>query len=122
MNGLPMSSIPGLLAIAVGIIAVFWMFRDARARAFYPILWTVPFALIYFTLHLFSPLAGVVLFLYLIFRPKGKILPCPHCGARHLESLAMCPKCEGPVRRDCPHCQASAHYHDSKCPECGGQL
>ena len=35
----------------------------------------------------------VGLIMHLATRPKGNLVPCPHCGKKRLEGLATCPHC-----------------------------
>ena len=108
------------LKVASGVFALVWMYRDARARDANPVLWTTGLALGALFIHWVLPIVGAVV--YALFRPKGKLGRCPHCGAGHIEWFAQCPRCEGQLKKDCPHCRESVPYRSTRCPECGGLL
>lgn len=108
------------LKVASGVFALVWMFRDARARDANPTLWTASLAFGALFIHWIFPLAGAAVYWY--FRPKGKVYPCPHCGAGYVEWLAECPKCERPLKKDCTRCHASVPITAATCPECDALL
>ncbi len=107
------------LKVATGVFALVWMYKDARARDANPLLWTVALALGALFIHWIFPHVGALV--YLIFRPKGKLGRCPHCGSGHLDWLAECPKCHGALKKDCPRCHESVPYAARTCPECGAR-
>lgn len=104
-------------AIILGAaLILYWVYRDARSRDAYPPLWFAALAFSGLFLHALAvPLGALV---YLIFRPKGRMLPCPHCGTKRLSTLVQCPKCEGPLKKDCYRCHAAIPYEATQCPEC----
>jgi hypothetical protein len=79
--------IGGLLGLAIWIFLVVFVYKDAKARGMdNAVLLTVVTAL--------TGLLGVII--YLLMRPKGNLVPCPHCGKKRLEGSAKCPHCGQP--------------------------
>ena len=61
-----------------------WVERDARARGLESSLW-------WMLLVIFTNFLGLAI--YLIARPKGNLIECPHCGKRRLGMGARCLYC-----------------------------
>ena len=123
MTQTPAETLDLALKVAADISALVilvWMYRDARARDANPILWAAAAALSALFIH--WALALIAAGIYLLFRPKGRLLRCPHCRARYIYWLAQCPKCEGPLKKDCPRCHSSVPYAETACPDCGALL
>lgn len=108
------------LLLVVAAALFFWIFRDARARDAYPVLWVAAIFAATFLIHPGFLPAGLLV--YLLARPKGRLDRCPHCGAPHLHWLARCPKCSGPLKKDCHHCGADVPYSAVECTQCGRHL
>jgi len=93
------SAVPGLAAcggclsiwiilvvalIAMGIAILVWVQKDAKNRGMdNPILWMI---LVFFT-------SWLGLLIYVLSRPKGKLVQCPNCKGKRLEVLNKCPHC-----------------------------
>lgn len=103
--------------VGLDVLILAWMFRDARARDAQPVLWFAALALGALFVHVYIPVLGALV--YLIFRPRGRVDRCPHCGSGYIHYLAHCPKCEGPVKKECMRCRAMVPYTAGTCPECG---
>jgi hypothetical protein len=77
-----------LIAVSIGayIFTAIWIMKDAKARN------SENAQLV--TILGWIPATWVVgLIVHLVTRPKGNLVPCPHCGKRRLEGLATCPHC-----------------------------
>jgi hypothetical protein len=75
--------------IAFWLIVGFWIMKDAKARQspnaqLVTILGWIPFT------------TTIALIVHLITRPKGRLVPCPHCQKKRLEGSAVCPNCGQP--------------------------
>jgi Phospholipase_D-nuclease N-terminal len=68
------------------ILLIVWVAKDATSRrADSAILWII--------VVLFFPLVGIIV--YLIVRPQGLTVKCPHCGNDRLQGSPTCPHCGG---------------------------
>lgn len=77
-----------LFAVAVGVTIVVIIFKyikkDAISRGDSPgKAW-------------FALLGLIGLLIYLLTRPQGNLLPCPHCRANRMQGLPRCPHCGNP--------------------------
>jgi len=74
-------------SLAAWIFTGIWVMKDAKARNSE-------------NAQLVTILGWVVwpvgLIMHLVTRPKGNLVPCPHCGKKRLEGLATCPHCGQP--------------------------
>ena len=74
-------------ALAAWIFTGIWVMKDAKARNSE-------------NAQLVTILGWVIwpvgLIMHLATRPKGNLVPCPHCGKKRLEGLATCPHCGQP--------------------------
>lgn len=80
-----------LIIVAVGgwIFTAIWIMKDAKARnsenaQLVTVLGWIPFTWV------------IALIVHLVTRPKGNLVPCPHCQKKRLEGLATCPHCGQP--------------------------
>ena len=70
--------------IALNIALLVWVARDAKARGMdNSVLWMV--------LVMITGLLGLII--YLLSRPKGNLIPCPHCGNKRMQVGMKCPHC-----------------------------
>jgi hypothetical protein len=77
------------LAIAAWIFAAIWVMKDAKARN------SENAQLV--TILTWIPATWVVgLIVHLVTRPKGNLVPCPHCQKKRMEGSAVCPHCGQP--------------------------
>jgi cytochrome bd-type quinol oxidase subunit 2 len=68
--------------VVIGILYMVWVAKDAKSRGMdTPILWMI------------LAVTWVGLIVYLLVRPKGKLVACPHCGEKRLENSEKCPHC-----------------------------
>ena len=77
-----------LIAASVGayIFTAIWIMKDAKARN------SENAQLV--TILGWIPATWVIgLIVHLVTRPKGNLVPCPHCGKKRLEGSATCPHC-----------------------------
>ncbi len=80
-----------LIIVAVGgwIFSGIWVMKDAKARNSENAQLVTVLAWIPFTWWL-----GLII--HIATRPKGNLVPCPHCQKKRLEGLATCPHCGQP--------------------------
>ncbi len=70
--------------IALNIALLVWVARDAKNRSMdTPVLWMVVVILTGF----------IGLIIYILARPQGNLVPCPHCGNKRMQVSAKCPHC-----------------------------
>lgn len=73
-----------IFILGVHIAILIWVAKDAKARGIDEVvLWLIAVFLM--------GIAGLVI--YLILRPKGTLLNCPHCERQRLRSSTRCPHC-----------------------------
>lgn len=72
-----------LLVLVLNIALLFWVYKDAEKRGASAGAWLI-------VVFLFGLLG---LLLYLIARPKGKLVACPECGKMKPITDAICPHC-----------------------------
>ena len=78
-----------IVAVAGWIFTAIWIMKDAKARnsenaQLVTVLGWIPFTWV------------IALIVHLVTRPKGNLVPCPHCQKKRLEGLATCPHCGQP--------------------------
>jgi hypothetical protein len=80
-----------IIAVSIGgwIYAAIWVMTDAKAR-------NSENAQLVTVLTWIPPTWVIGLIVHLVTRPKGNLVPCPHCGKKRLEGLATCPNCGQP--------------------------
>jgi len=77
------------LAIGAWIFTAIWIMKDAKARN------SENAQLV--TILGWIPATWVVgLIVHLVTRPKGNLVPCPHCQKKRMEGSAVCPHCGQP--------------------------
>lgn len=104
-----------IIALPLGI----WLHRDAKARDYSWMLWTCsPFILLLAPLPAAIILAVILLVVYLILRPAGALLKCPHCNKRVHEILFICPFCQKNAKHECLNCHEPVPWEAEKCPYC----
>jgi hypothetical protein len=98
--------------VLISLIAAVWIYFDGKKRGINPLFWSVATFLVIF----FLPL-------YLIFRPKGRLINCIHCGKEKLESI-ICPFCGDTkdVFVICPSCQYKNSPGSLNCKRCGSKI
>lgn len=74
-----------LLILIIWISVALWVIGDAKKRGKNAYFWGF---FSFFLLIIFVPL-------YLLIRPKGKIIRCRYCAKEMLETLPQCPHCKG---------------------------
>ncbi|HKP03556.1 MAG TPA: hypothetical protein VJU77_09380 [Chthoniobacterales bacterium] len=78
-----------LVSIGAWIFTAIWIMKDAKSRN------SENAQLV--TILGWIPATWVIgLIVHLVTRPKGNLVPCPHCGKKRLEGLATCPHCGQP--------------------------
>lgn len=70
--------------LAVPFFGTVWVYRDATARCMeLPVAWII--------VILIGNVLGLTV--YLIVRPKGPLIKCPHCARKRINGSATCPHC-----------------------------
>jgi len=96
-----------ILFIILWIYLVIWISKDAKKRGKNGLLWGI-------VTLLSSTIVILTALIYLLIRPKGKLVPCGYCAKEKLETL-----------KDCPHCHNTTKYSKGKierktaCLKCG---
>ena len=75
--------------LAGWIVAAIWVMNDAKSR-------NSENAQLVTVLTWIPPTWLIGLIIHLVTRPKGNLVPCPHCQKKRLEGLAICPHCGQP--------------------------
>jgi len=78
-----------LVSVGAWIFTALWIMKDAKARnsdnaQLVTILGWIPATWV------------IGLIVHLVTRPKGNLVPCPHCQKKRLEGSATCPHCGQP--------------------------
>lgn len=110
-----------LIAIALIIPLMIFLYRDARARDFSWMFWAmIPIVILFVSnsLLMISLFTLVICISYLIMRPKGTILKCPKCGKPIHEGLTICPFCRRDAKRECLQCHEPVPWEADQCPFC----
>jgi hypothetical protein len=70
--------------IALHIALLVWVAKDAKNRTMdAPVVWMI--------LVLCTGIIGFII--YVLTRPKGDLVPCPHCNNKRMQVSAKCPHC-----------------------------
>ena len=78
-----------LVMLGAWIFTAIWIMKDAKARN------SENAQLV--TILGWIPATWVVgLIVHLVTRPKGNLVPCPHCQKKRMEGSAVCPHCGQP--------------------------
>jgi uncharacterized BrkB/YihY/UPF0761 family membrane protein len=114
-------SLIGFALLALWIVVLVWVYRDAEKRGMSGVLW----ALIVFIGHL------VGLLIYLIVRSSHPLVTsdihdstpnCPKCGKIVGANHMFCPYCGERMKENCPKCAKPLGKGWSVCPHCGEKL
>jgi hypothetical protein len=70
--------------IALNIAILVWVAKDAKNRG-------MDSAVIWMILVLLTGIIGLIL--YILTRPKGDLVICPHCNNKRMQVSAKCPHC-----------------------------
>jgi hypothetical protein len=76
-------------ALAAYIFSAIIIMKDAKAR-------NSENAQLVTVLGWIPPTWVIGLIVHLVTRPKGNLVPCPHCHKKRLEGLPVCPHCGQP--------------------------
>jgi hypothetical protein len=79
--------IGGLIGLAIWIFLIIFVYKDAKSRG-------MDNAVLLTVVTAFTGLLGFII--YLLMRPKGKLIACPSCQKKRLEGSAKCPHCGNP--------------------------
>jgi hypothetical protein len=100
------------LPLAVMVLLVGYISRDAKRRGMRHVLWTVLAAII--------P-NGIGIILYFLVR-EPLMRPCPKCGTLARAGYAFCTKCAEPLAPACPQCRRATEPRWAHCAFCGAKL
>jgi len=78
-----------LAMIGGWIFTGIWVMNDAKSR-------NSENAQLVTILSWIPPTWWIGLIIHLVTRPKGNLVPCPHCQKKRLEGSATCPHCHQP--------------------------
>ena len=78
-----------LVMIGGWIFTGIWVMNDAKSR-------NSENAQLVTILAWIPPTWWIGLIIHLVTRPKGNLVPCPHCQKKRLEGSATCPHCHQP--------------------------
>ena len=70
--------------IALNIALLVWVARDAKNRG-------MDSAILWMILVMLTGIIGLII--YLLTRPQGNLIACPHCGNKRMQVSAKCPHC-----------------------------
>jgi cbb3-type cytochrome oxidase subunit 3 len=119
-----MISLFSLLMLALWIVVIVWVYRDAERRGMNGILWAL--------LVFIGNLIGLII--YLIVRSdraeiaeedpgKKTAQPCPNCQKPVDTGFAFCPHCATKLQAGgCPKCGEPVEESWKLCPHCGQKL
>jgi RNA polymerase subunit RPABC4/transcription elongation factor Spt4 len=117
---LPVPLLFPLLLFILGIVIIFWVYRDAEQRGMNGVLWAL--------LVLVGNIVGLII--YLIVRSEefpqrtvsDSTQSCPSCGKMVIKTYAFCPHCGARLQAVCPSCDKSVSSDWKVCPYCGQKL
>ncbi len=75
----------GAIIIGLNVAMLVWTARDAKARG-------MDSSALWMLLVMFTSVFG--LFIYMLSRPQGELVECPHCHGKRLKTSAICPHCQ----------------------------
>ena len=101
--------------VAIFLLTLGWVYRDAKRRGMNGALWTL-LVLILAPMYLF-----IGLIIYLLVREP---LPysCPQCANSVSARFNFCPNCKYNLQPACPQCQKEVSDTDKFCPYCATPL
>jgi hypothetical protein len=73
-----------LAGLAINIALLVWVARDAKNRG-------MDNSMLWMVLVMFTGLIGLLI--YILSRPSGNLIQCPHCNGKRLQVSAKCPHC-----------------------------
>ncbi|MGZ4984737.1 MAG: hypothetical protein ACXWFY_01890 [Chthoniobacterales bacterium] len=76
-----------LVVFAIWIALAVWVYKDAKSRG-------MDNAVLLTIVTIITGILGLII--YLLMRPKGNLVACPHCQKKRLEGSAKCPHCGQP--------------------------
>ncbi|HBF37448.1 MAG TPA: hypothetical protein DDW50_09025 [Firmicutes bacterium] len=107
-----------ILLVLVAPLAI-WLYRDARGRDYSWLFWTImPFIALFSPIYVAILLLVFILGIYLMLRPKGLLVKCPHCKKNIHDILTMCPFCRKEAKRECLVCHEPVPWEAEQCPFC----
>ncbi len=73
-----------IIYFALNIALLVWVARDAKSRS-------MDSAVLWMLLVMFTSIIGLLI--YILSRPQGELMQCPHCNNKRLTASAKCPHC-----------------------------
>lgn len=105
----------GALVIVPWIMALGYVYRDAKRRDMNPQLWML------LCLLLSWPFFAIGFILYFQVR-EPLPFPCPRCSAQVGARFNFCPNCKCNLHPSCPQCKREVAETDKFCPYCSQDL
>jgi RNA polymerase subunit RPABC4/transcription elongation factor Spt4 len=107
------------IKLIIALPLAFWIYRDARGRDYSWLFWTItPFITILSPIFLAILFPLIILAVYLMLRPKGQLISCPHCKKKIHDILTVCPFCRKEAKRECLACHEPVPWNAEQCPFC----
>jgi len=109
-----------LVLLAVELMIVFWVYRDAERRGMNGVLWAL--------LVLVGNIVGLIIYLIVRSEEFPKTVPgeptqsCSGCGKVVVQKYAFCPHCGTRLKAVCPNCDKPVSSDWKVCPHCGQKL
>ncbi len=112
-----------ILNLVITILAAIWIYRDSKNRDNNPVMWVVAIVFMGLAVNFLKSFGiTLILLVYLLQRPKGKLLECPHCSKPRLDYLAFCPHCKKEVKKECLKCHEVMELDAERCPNCNSVM
>ncbi len=73
-----------VVIFVLNIVLLVWVARDAKSRG-------MDNAVLWMILVMFTSFIGLII--YILSRPKGDLVQCPHCNNKRFQAGAKCPHC-----------------------------
>jgi predicted RNA-binding Zn-ribbon protein involved in translation (DUF1610 family) len=113
-------SLFSLVLLAVWIVVIVWVYRDAERRGMNGVLWAL--------LVLIGNLIGLLI--YLIVRSdnlpapqeRAAVQDCPVCQRQIHAGYSFCPHCGAKLVLSCHNCENPIEKNWKACPQCGEKL
>ncbi len=103
------------IVLSVWLMALGYVYRDAKRRDMNPVLWTL------LCMLLSWPFFAIGFILYFQVR-EPLPYPCPRCSTMVGARFNFCPNCKCNLHPSCPNCKREVAETDKFCPYCAQDL
>lgn len=110
-------SVLSFTMIAIWLVVIIWVYRDAERRGMNGILWAL--------LVFIGNIIGLIIYLILRSTQDTRItatIQCPGCEKQLAGEYAYCPYCGTNLQPVCPSCEKPTQPDWQVCPHCGEKL